>query len=323
MRHVVLGGSGFTGKVLLRALVARGERPLSFDLQPLAAEFEGAADGVIGDIVVPADLARIGLGPDDVIYNLAARQFHGTVPHEDRYAWFADVNVVGTARLLDAMAAGGTERLVFFSTDMTYGKPDITPVPVTHPQRPFGPYGRSKLAAETLIRQRAAQGKLKATIFRPRLISGAGRLGILAKLFLLIDKGLPVPMIGAGTNRYQMIAVEDCVSAALRAVELDCPAGPFNLGSYESPTVRELLGEIIRRAGSRSILVPTPAFAVKATLGLLDSVGLPLMYPEQFKIADEDYLLDTSATEAALGWKPSRSDTDILFEAFDQFRAGK
>lgn len=218
------------------------------------------------------------------------------------------------------MSARGAYQLVFFSTDMTYGYPQSSPVLPNHPQVPIGPYGRSKLAAEQLIIAAGADFGLKATIFRPRLIAGAGRLGVLAKLFRLVAWHLPVPMIGSGRNRYQMIAVEDCVTAAMRAVDCGLPAGPFNLGSAAPPTVRELLGDLIARAGSQSLLVPTPAAAVQSTLGLLDRAGLTLLYPEQFAIADSDYTLDTQSTTAALDWSPERRDQDIIFDAFQHFR---
>jgi dTDP-glucose 4,6-dehydratase len=77
--------------------------------------------------------------------------------------------------------------------------------------------------------------------------------------------------------------------------------------------------EVIARAHSRSILIPTPGFAVKAALALLDRVGLPLLYPEQFRIADLDIQLDTTATRDALGWAPTRQDSDILAEAYALF----
>lgn len=317
MRHVVTGGSGFVGSRLVSALKAAGERTLVFDpLQPGA----DADDWIAGDICSAADLARLHLAPGDVVHHLAARQFHGAVPRRGRNGWFSQVNAAGTGKLLSAMQAGGAGQLVYFSTDMTYGPPAVSPVPVNHPQMPIGPYGRSKLQAERLIQRAAVDFGVRATIFRPRLIAGAGRLGILAKLFRLIALGLPVPMIGPGTNRYQMVAVDDCVTAALKAVEHGCPAGPFNLGSEAPPTVRELLGEVIRRAGSSSLLVPTPARAVQATLGALDRLGLTLLYPEQFAIASLDYLLDTSQTQAALGWLPVRRDQDIVFDAYRHFR---
>jgi dTDP-glucose 4,6-dehydratase len=318
MRHIITGGSGFTGGHLATALIRRGEKPVIFDLEePKAAN--GSIEFVKGDIREPDALKKIGFGSEDVVYHLAARQFHFGVPRRDRDAWFADVNVNGTRCLLEAMSAGAARRMIFFSTDMTYGIPRETPVPPSHPQQPIGPYGRSKVQAEQLLLQARTDFGLKATIFRPRLIAGAGRLGILAKLFRLIQTGLPVPMIGAGKNRYQLIAVEDCVAAALAALGKDCPAGPFNLGSEAPPTVRELLRELIVRAGSRSILVPTPASVLQPALSLLDNLGLTLLYPEQFEIANIDYVLDTGVTTARLGWSPTRSDIDIIFDAYKGF----
>jgi len=318
MRHVITGGSGFVGARLAATLAARGERVVIFDMVPPAST-SGAF--IPGDVREDDNFRKLDLNANDVVYHLAARQFHGIVPKTDRDAWFADVNVVGTRNLLAAMARGGARRLVFFSTDMTYGRPTCSPVPTTHPQVPLGPYGRSKLAAERLIREAMERQALSASIFRPRLIAGAGRLGIFAKLFGLIGRNLPVPMIGSGANRYQMIAVEDCVSAALRAVEKGLPPGPFNLGSDAPPTVRMLLGEVIQRAGSRSVLLPTPATVVQRVLAALDRVGLTLLYPEQFAIANLDYLLDTTQTRQTLGWVPARRDGDIVFDAYWSFRS--
>jgi dTDP-glucose 4,6-dehydratase len=318
MRHVITGGAGFTGSYMASALMGRGEKIVIFDLQEPAAT-NSAVDFVRGDIRRDGDLAKLHLGSDDVVYHFAARQFHAGVPHENRDAWFADVNVNGTRCLLQQMSAASTRRMIFFSTDMTYGKPDYTPIDPSHPQRPIGPYGRSKVEAERLLIHAGAEFGLQATIFRPRLIAGAGRLGILTKLFRLIRLGLPIPMIGSGKNRYQMVAVEDCVAAALASVERNCPAGPFNLGSREPPTIRELLTELIRRAGSRSILVPTPAAVLQPVLSLLDKAGLTLLYPEQFAIANLDYVLNAEATNVGLGWTPLKNDTDIIFEAYQGF----
>jgi dTDP-glucose 4,6-dehydratase len=318
MRHIITGGAGFSGKYLTEALVERGERTVIFDAVEPSWTI-GAVDFVRGDVRSAQDLQALDLGQDDVIYHLAARQFHTRVPHSGRDAWFADVNVTGTRCLLEAMSAAGARRLVFFSTDMTYGIPQQTPVPPSHAQNPIGPYGRSKVAAERLIARARQDFDVQATVFRPRLIVGAGRFGILAKLFRLIRAGLPVPMIGNGSNCYQMVAVEDCVAAALAAVERGCPAGPFHLGSREPPTVRQLLAALISRAGSKSVLIPTPAGLVQASLSVLDKARLTLLYPEQFSIANIDYILNTEETEATLGWTPRRSDLDIIVEAYTSF----
>ena len=321
MRHVIIGGSGFTGTALCEALVKRAQRPLVLDLRPLPGHLASCVDFIQGDTTDACSLASLRLAPDDAVYQLAARQFHGPVPFRRRQAWFDAVNVLGVRATLSAMAEAGTSKLVFFSTDMTYGRPLQSPVPSTHPQTPIGHYGRSKLAAERLLLEAVRSQRFRVTIFRPRLIAGTGRLGILAKLFHLIRWGAPVPMIGTGKNRYQLVAVEDCVQAALTAVEANCPTGPFNLGSADPPNVKTLLGSIISRAGSKSRLLATPASLVQLALAALDAAGLTLLYPEQFAIADSDFVLDTSRTVQELGWAPASKDEDVIWDAYTHFCA--
>jgi len=317
MRHVITGGSGFTGLFLSRVLMERGEKVVIFDLRrPVDPSVSNYAEFIEGDVTKPADLAKLMLGQDDVVYHLAARQFADAVPSRGRDDWFRAVNVEGTRKVVEAMQKGGAGKLVFFSTDMTYGIPSKLPVTPDHPQNPLGPYGRSKMEAEAILH--SADG-ISATIFRPRLITGPGRLGILGKLFSLIKLGLPVPMIGSGGNRYQMVGVEDCANAALLAAQAGCPPGPFNLGSESPPTTKELLRGIIRHAGSRSFLIPVPAFLLKPVLATLDKLGLTLLYPEQFGIADMDILLDTTSTRDVLGWSPMREDVDMMIAAYEAF----
>ena len=130
-------------------------------------------------------------------------------------------------------------------------------------------------------------------------------------------------MIGFGNNRYQMVGVEDCAHAALLAADAGCPPGPFNIGSESPPTTKELLRGIIRHAGTRSFLIPVPAFLLKPVLAILDKIGLTLLYPEQVGIADMDILLDTTRTREVLGWKPMREDVDMMSAAYDAFAEGK
>jgi len=317
VRHVITGGSGFLGQRLARLLASNGAQVVLFDLaEPAPQNHRGSF--VRGDVTIPADLHRLELRRDDVVHHLAARQFGDAVPWRGRYEWFSVVNVAGTREVIAAMVRAGVGRMVYFSSDMTYGLPTVIPVPPIHPQQPLGPYGASKLAAERLIKQAGKEG-ISATLFRPRLITGPGRLGIFSKLFRLIQRNLPVPLVGSGANRYQMISADDCARAAVRAVELGCPAGPFNLGSANPPSARELLESIIRHANSRSVLIPMPAALIKAALSTLDVLGLALMYPEQFRIADADILLDTSETRRVLGWEPVDDDTSSMISAYRAF----
>jgi dTDP-glucose 4,6-dehydratase len=144
-------------------------------------------------------------------------------------------------------------------------------------------------------------------------------MGVLARLFRLIDLNLPVPLIGNGSNRYQMISVFDCVSAVTCAVAKGIPNEEYNLGSKDPPEVSELLKQLIVKVGSRSRLMKTPASPVKALLGTLDYLGLTLLYKEQYAIADLNYLVDISKTEEQLGWHPQYRDEDMLCQAYREY----
>jgi len=322
MRHVLIGGDGFVGRHLARALVARGESVLIADLHQTAPDIPPAVAFQRADVTDPASLDAVPIGPEDVVYNLAARLLVPILPRGRRHDWFWSVNHDGHRNVIARMERAGASRLVYFTTDMVYGHTRTVPKTEDHPISPLGPYGAAKAASEGLCREARERG-VSVSIFRPRLIIGPGRLGILSKLFRLIDLNLPVPVIGNGRNPYQFISVYDCVSAAMAAAERGCPNGEWNLGSLEPPPVERLLGDLIARAESRSVLLRTPAGAVKATLGLLDRLGMPLMDPEQYLIADETCVLDVSKAERELGWRPEYRDSDMLIAAFEEYRRGR
>ncbi|MGL4974695.1 MAG: NAD-dependent epimerase/dehydratase family protein, partial [Bosea sp. (in: a-proteobacteria)] len=213
----------------------------------------------------------------------------------------------------------GASKLVHFTTDMIYGHSVTVPQTEEHPTKPLGEYGESKLATEALCETWRQRG-MSISLFRPRLIIGPGRLGILVKLFKLVDLNLPVPMIGGGHNPYQFISVFDCASACQAAWRAGLPNSAYNLGSDNPPAVRDLLRQLIKHAGSRSFVLPTPAPLVKFALKSLDWIYRPLMDPEQYLIADEVCILDTSKAKRELGWVPQYNDTDMLLAAYSEYR---
>ena len=317
-RVIIIGSEGFCGK----ALIARFRHSTDWELVGLDDALPlNVRDYNFfrQDIRQPLDFEFL---PDDIVVHLAANQYHGRVPRQGRNAFFSGVNIEGTKNILLRMKECGTSRMVFFSTDMVYGLPNYVPIRPDHPRHPFGPYGETKKAAEDLCLDYVRNG-FQISIFRPRMIIGAGRLGILARLFRLIELNLPVPLIGTGNNHYQMVSVHDCTKAILSAMKQGCPTGPYNLGSKNPPTVKNLLRQIIRKAGSRSFLFPTWGAGLKVVLRSLDACGLEIMYKEQYEIADIDYLLDIEATERDLGWNPEHDDTSMLFAAFEQYRKGR
>ena len=108
--------------------------------------------------------------------------------------------------------------------------------------------------------------------------------------------------------------------ASLLAAKDGCPNVELNLGSADPPIVYDLLSDLIRRAGSTSRLVRTPAALVKGVLALLSAMKIGPMDPEQYLIADQDVVLDIRRAEQILNWVPRDSDEDMLFAAYAMFR---
>ncbi len=319
MKHIIIGGDGFVGQHLAADLVALGEEVVVADIHKSSHAFYGKVPFVRIDVTEASTLESIPLKADDVVYNLSAKMLSPIVPKAQRHDFFWPVNFNGTENILNWMGTKGASKLVHFTTDMIYGHSVSVPQTEDHPTKPLGEYGESKLATEALCEIWRQRG-MSISLFRPRLIIGPGRLGILVKLFKLVDLNLPVPMIGSGHNPYQFISVFDCASACQAAWRAGLPNSAYNLGSDNPPAVRDLLRQLIKHAGSRSFVLPTPAPLVKFALNSLDWINRPLMDPEQYLIADEVCILDTSKAKRELGWVPQHNDTDMLLAAYSEYR---
>ena len=320
MKHIIIGGDGFVGRKLAANLHTAGQEVVIADIAVGEARHNEAIPHVYFDVTRLETFDAVVIGPDDVVYNLSARMLSPIMPRAKRHEFFWPVNHDGVRNILEWMDRRQASRLVHFTTDMIYGHTHEVPTRESAPAVPLGEYGASKLQSERLCETWRKRG-MSISIFRPRLIIGPGRLGILSKLFKLIDLNLPVPLIGSGKNPYQFISVYDCASAAQAAWRAGLPNKAYNLGSDDPPPVTDLLRALIREAGSRSILMRTPAPLVKLALTSLDLINWPLMDPEQYLIADEICILDTSAAKADLGWKPLHRDEDMLKAAYREYRA--
>jgi dTDP-glucose 4,6-dehydratase len=322
MKHVIFGGDGFVGRHLAPKLLADGAEVVVADIVKSDLKHYRSARFVKCDVTDAASVEAVGLKADDMVYNLSAKMLSPIQTRAKRHDFFFPVNYYGTLHIIEAMDAVGASKLVHFTTDMIYGHTVVTPMTEDHPVAPLGEYGLSKQMTEELAAEWRKRG-MQISLFRPRLIIGPGRLGILEKLFKLIDMNLPVPMIGSGKNPYQFISVFDCAEAARAAWKAGVPDEAYNLGSLNPPPVRKLLGDLIKHAGSKSLLIPTPGWAVKRTLDLFDLMNMPIMDPEQYMIADEECVLDVSKAERQLGWVPKYRDEDMLIAAYSEYRGKK
>jgi len=314
-RVLITGAAGLLGGALLRALASRGEAVRGLDIRPLADEPLQDVDFLQGDLLDPDTCRRACEGVTAIVHT-AALQHGPAMPRWGRRRFF-NANVRMTRNLVDAAIERRVEHIVLVSSDMVYGIPRGGPFRECDTPSPIGPYGRSKLASEAAC-EAARQSGLRVTVLRPRLIIGPGRIGILKRLFDRIRLGRCIPLIGNGRNRYQMVSVADVAAACRLAVETRAE-GAFNLGSDAPIPVMDLIRDLCHRAKSSSRVQPTPAWLIHAALWKLQCVRLSPLTPEQFRIANVDYVLDTSRAKKELGWTPHDTDAEMLWQAYQSY----
>ena len=149
MRVVVTGGAGFIGSHVVDALLARGDEVHVLD-NLTNGKRENVADGARfheGDIRSDAEPVFAEARPEACFHLAAQADVRVSVERPD---YDADVNVLGTLRVLEAARAHGA-KVVFSSTGgAIYGECD-RPAPEDYPRRPLAPYGASKLAGEEYL----------------------------------------------------------------------------------------------------------------------------------------------------------------------------
>ena len=314
---VVVGGSGFCGRSMVKLLSNEGCKILNLDLHPPKQLFAEEEFQLI-DITAENNLAAKFEGAKGVI-NFAGRQF-ATPPKPPKFKTLEFFNVVqvdACAKVRDAALEAGVKSLVYIATDMVYGPPKYLPVDENHPTNPPGPYGKSKILAEKTCLA-ADPDKIAVCVFRPRFIVGPGRFGVLGVLFGWIKNNRPIIILGNGKNAYMMVGVDDLSRACLMAVEKRA-RGIFNIGTEPTPTMGEIIQALVEHAGSKSRIIPTPTKLIKNTFRFLNMFKLSPLWPEQYEIADLEYRLDLSKIKRELGWQPQTSVIDMNIQAYDSY----
>ena len=243
MKAFVTGGTGFVGAHLVRALLERGDEVRCLVRDPAKAGALGwssAVELVRGDLD-DARALREGCAGAEVVYHVAGRV---SAPSP---AAFMAANRDGTARVLEAAAVERPRRLLYVSSLAAAG-PTLPgqPIDESRPPAPVTPYGRSKLAAELLVRATPVPW----TIVRPPTVYGE-RDRELFKLFKLARAAV-VPVFGDGSQELSVIYAADLADAVIAAATAQGSVGAVYYAAHPSVTTsRELVRAIARAVGGR------------------------------------------------------------------------
>jgi UDP-glucose 4-epimerase len=291
VRAIVTGGAGFIGSHVVDALLARGDEVHVLDNLSSGSRDNVAAGAELHEADIRTDTADVfaDVRPELCCHLGAQIDVRVSVERPDLDA---DVNVVGTLRVLEAAREHGA-KLVFSSTGgAIYGECDA-PVPEDHPRAPLAPYGVSKLAAEEYI---AAYNRLYGSthvslrygnVYGPRQ-DPHGEAGVVAIFMNALLDGKTPRIYGEGTQTRDYVFVGDVVAATIAATAHD--GGVFNVGTGIETSVLDLYERIQRASG-----MERPAEHADPRAGEL-----------------QRSVLDPSFAQRELGWKPERSLDDGL-----------
>jgi nucleoside-diphosphate-sugar epimerase len=309
----ISGGAGFLGLHLARRLVAGGPEVRTLDLAPLDdAALEGRVEELRGDVRRTADVRRLVAGADVLVHAAAA------LPIQVSRAAIRSVNVEGAAVTFAAAAEAGVGRVVLISSTAVYGVPERHPIHEDDPLVGVGHYGESKIEAERLCEAFARRG-LETVIVRPKTFVGPERLGVFEILYDWIREGRRIPILGDGSNRYQLLAVEDLVDAAVRCLDAPVAGEALNVGAGTFGTVREDLEGLIEHAGSGSRLRPVPARPAEVVLRGLELAHLSPLAEWHYRTAHKDSFVSIDKARGLLGWEPRLSNVETLCATYDWY----
>jgi nucleoside-diphosphate-sugar epimerase len=315
MRVAVSGGAGFLGLHLTRRLVGDGHTVRTLDL---AAHddpgLQGDVEEVLGDVRDETSARALVDGAEIVVHAAAA------LPIQSSRDAIRSVNVDGAANVLDAALEAGVRRVVVISSTAVYGVPEKHPIVEDDPLVGVGWYGESKIDAERVAADLGRRG-LDVVIVRPKTFIGPERLGVFEILFDWIREGRRVPILGDGSNRYQLLAVEDLVEAIVLCFDAPVAGEALNVGAGVFGTVREDLETLCAHAGSGARLRSIPARPAEFVLRGLERARLSPLAEWHYRTAYRDSYVSVDKARELLGWEPALSNAETLCATYDWYLA--
>ena len=308
--YLVTGGAGFFGEVLVQRLLEAGHKVTCFDLNLPQIEHDNLR--VVQGDVRDREAVALALEDIEIVHHNVAQ-----VPIAKDTKLFWSVNRDGMKVLLEEVIRKNVKRLVYTSSSAVFGIPKSNPVRATTMPNPQEDYGEAKLAAEALCSEYSKKG-LSCSIVRPRTVLGTGRLGIFQILFEWIYQGRNIPVLGSGNNIYQFVHADDLATACISAGDAQIE-GIFNVGADRFGTMREVLENLAKHAGSASKVKSVPAKIAEVGMNFTSAIGLSPLGSYHSLMYGRSMYFDTNEAKEALGFQPKYSNDEMFAATYDWY----
>lgn len=282
---LILGAGGFLGSALARRLLNDGHTVHRLLRKPAPAL--GRQDivhvGSLDDSALVSDI----LPHCGTVFHLASSTTPGSSAR--RPALEAELNLLPTLRLLEAMRDSPATRLVFISSGGTlYGNPETASVTETAPLATLSYHGAGKLAIETFLHAFHHLSGQGVTVLRPSNLYGPGQtlrngFGLIRTMLEHARRGSAMEIWGDGESVRDFLYIEDMVDACCRVLANDMESWRvFNVGAGEGHSINQ-----IRQLVEDVTQMPVPA-----------------IYRPPRPCDVRRIVLDCSKLRSDLGWAP-------------------
>ena len=287
----------------IRCLILPGQDP-----EPLR-KISDRIEVIAGDVRNPADCARLCQNARGAVL------FHTAgVVHPRNVREFYQINVAGTAGLLDAGITAGVRRAVIVSSNSPCG---CNPHPdhlfdENSPYRPYMNYGRSKMQMELAVQER--RNRIETVIIRPPWFYGPNQPARQTLFFRMVGDG-KAPVVGSGENLRSMSYIGNLCQGLLLAALVDQAAGriywiadrrPYSMNEVIDTIERLLETEFHRPCKHRRVRLPGLASDIAEVADAsLQALGL---YNQKIHVLSEmnkTIACSVVRAEKELGYRPT------------------
>jgi UDP-glucose 4-epimerase len=289
MRALITGGAGFIGSTLAKELASNGAEVVVLD--NLSSGYRRNIHGQSGVRLVEEDIrntaaVEAAVTGIDVIFHLAASV--GNKRSIDQPVNDAEINVIGTLRILEAARKAGVRKVIISSSAGIFGELKTLPIREDHPVEPDSPYGASKLCAEKQGLVYAKLYGMEVVCLRYFNVYGPNQrfdaYGNVIPIFVFqMLRGEPVTIFGDGEQTRDFVNVRDVVQANIKSAMAPGVSGAFNIGSG----TRISINDLVERLKAASKLNPVVRHGPPRAGDVRDS------------------LADISAARRAFGFEPA------------------
>lgn len=319
---IIFGGCGFIGSHVVDLLREKYPDAKIYIADLLADPAQ--SDGVISyqrvDVRSPIELQG-DFGANTLVFNFAA--IHRTPGHPD-YAYF-ETNIRGAENVCDFARKHGIENIVFTSSIAPYGAAEELKTEETLPT-PNTPYGISKLVAEKIHREWAAENaSRRLSIVRPGIVFGKGENGNMTRLYKALKKR-KFAYAGRKDTIKACIYVKDLVRVMLAMGEAEGEKTKlYNCCYYPSFTIEQIANTMLKATGMRRRIpfIPRKPMMAAATLcGLFGGLGLGICPARVKKLMvstnidgqklAKDYPLSYSLEDAFRDWFKDCGEEELV-----------